>query len=101
MAEMQAKQRHAEKIEPRHPNIVEAHDHHSENIMPLLRIDEAHKTLSSQVDVLHLRGEVQQVINHKNKNDDPAHEHRARSVTGADRLVLRVTDRARGFILQR
>src|SRR5688500_17050811 len=79
-----------------------AHDHHAVNIVPVSRVVQIHETPAGQYDAvgdeIHrwgLHREVEQMINDENENDQPAHEHRARSVTGHDHFVMLIAHRTR------
>ena len=48
--------------------------------LALLRVDEVHKTLSGQIDVFHLGGEVEEVIDDEHEDDEAADQHGAGGV---------------------
>src|SRR5439155_8863273 len=98
---MQTKQRHAEQIKSRYPKIGKSNHHHFEDVMALLRVFKSNKAFSSQIDRGDLHREVKQMINDEDKNNQPAHEHRARRITRGNDFILRVTDRSRSAILRR
>ena len=62
--------------------------------MPFRGVLKIHEILMGQIDVLPLDGEMEQMVDDKNENNNPAHQHRARGVTGRNHLVLAIGNRA-------
>src|SRR5205807_9857676 len=99
VAEMQAKQRHADDVEAGDPSIAEADDPHFENVVAFWGIREVHDVLMGEIDPFCLHREVQEMINEENEDDDSAHQHGTRSVSRADGLPFSISDREGSFVL--
>src|SRR5438128_1901573 len=99
VTEMEAKQTHREEVKAGDQRMREAGDHHAIDVVSafVLQLPEI---LSSEIERLHLHGEVQQMINHEPGDDQSAHQHGARGVTGGRRIPVRVWNRARCLVLR-
>src|SRR5262249_137304 len=73
VAEVHAEQRHAHDVKGRHPDVIETDHHHLKNVVAFSGVHEIHEVFSRQIDVLHLSGEMQEMVDDEHENDNPAY----------------------------
>src|SRR5688572_24900280 len=90
MAQMKAEQRYPDHVKQGDKRLLKAEYHHLVDIMALLRVLKHPEILPAEIDAGNLDREVQQMINDKHEDDQPAHHHRARSIARRDDFKIRV-----------
>src|SRR6267142_538765 len=96
---MQAEQSHSEDVKPGNQRVMESNHHHFENVVAFFRIHEIDEIFVGKIHPLRLHCEMKQVINNKYEHDNSAHQHRARSIGGTNRLPCAVSDWPGCFVL--
>jgi hypothetical protein len=90
MAQMQAKKGHTDQIHSTNCRVRKPDDHHVVNIVAMLGIMQSPEVDMLQIHGGSLNGVMKKVIKDESENDQPAHHHGARGVTGGDRLRVRI-----------
>ena len=90
---MQTEQADSDDVDQANERLMESQNEHAVNVMAVLGIHQALEPFAGQIDSLHHHGEVQQMINNEQSDDEAAHQHGARSVIRRRWLPARVLDR--------
>src|SRR6185503_17917789 len=90
MTQVQAEQPEAKHVKTGYPEIRKPGNHHPINVMASLFIFEQSEIFSQQIDLLALDGEMQQMVDNEDGDNDAAHQHGPRGMTGRHHLVVRV-----------
>ena len=97
MAQMEGKQEHSENVKPGNERALEAKDHHRIDVVMVERI---HRQIQkSRVGAA--KGEMEQVIDDENEQDEPAHHHGAGGERRLHDVLAAVTFRPGAAVLDR
>src|SRR5581483_10706987 len=101
VAQMQEQQKHGDDIKGRNDGTAETNHHHRKHIVLILGVLQFREIPSRQVDSGRLYCEMQEVINDERQDDQSAHQHGARRITGGHDLILRIGLRPRRPVFRR